>query len=55
MIAAEQAAGFGGQQVADLPVRVVDNSVENGHLAQRRVIGPASERDEIGGGIGVDP
>jgi len=55
VVAAVQVAVGDRQQVADLPVRVVDDRVEDGQVAQRLMIGSAGEGDEVDGVVDVNP
>ena len=43
------------QQVADLAIGVVHHGIEDGHVAQRRVVGPAGQRDNVHRLVSVDP
>ncbi len=55
VVAAVQVAVGDGQEMADLPVGVVDHRVEDRHFPQRLVVGAAGERDQVDGLVEVDP
>src|ERR1700733_1398321 len=55
VVASVQVSATVGQQMPDLPVGVVHDRVEDGHLPQRRVVLATGERDDVDGLVRLDP